>query len=106
MRARTCTPGRVTRAKIPTGVCGDRPAAKSPARTDGQAELEATLDCLPAGSELVGFYSYGELSPVAAGSCDLHNQTMTLTTIGVKTEACPFRTMTKVQNATSQVLMP
>jgi hypothetical protein len=44
-------------------------------------ELEATLDCLPAGSELVGFYSYGELSPVAAGSCDLHNQTMTVTTV-------------------------
>ena len=45
-------------------------------------ELEAVLSGLPTGSELVGFYSYGELSPVAAGSCDLHNQTMTITTIG------------------------
>jgi hypothetical protein len=44
-------------------------------------EIEAVLSSLPARSELVGFYSYGELSPVAAGSCDLHNQTMTITTI-------------------------
>jgi len=28
---------------------------------------------------VVGFYSYGELSPVSAGTCDLHNQTMTIT---------------------------
>jgi hypothetical protein len=44
-------------------------------------EIEAVLSALPARTELVGFYSYGELSPVAAGSCDLHNQTMTITTI-------------------------
>jgi hypothetical protein len=44
-------------------------------------ELDAVLDQLPAGSELVGFYSYGEISPLGADSCDLHNQTMTLTTI-------------------------
>jgi hypothetical protein len=30
----------------------------------------------------VGFYSYGEISPFGTGHCDLHNQTMTLTTIG------------------------
>jgi hypothetical protein len=30
----------------------------------------------------------------------------TLTTMGVKTEDCPFFTVTKVQNATSQVLIP
>jgi len=46
-----------------------------------EEELEATRDALPAATELVGFYSYGELSPSADGSCDLHNQTMTLTTI-------------------------
>jgi hypothetical protein len=44
-------------------------------------ELEAVLAGLPAGSEMVGFYSYGEISPITAGTCDLHNQTMTLTTI-------------------------
>lgn len=46
-----------------------------------EEELERTLDVLPAGSRQVGFYSYGELSPFAGGTCDLHNQTMTLTTI-------------------------
>lgn len=49
---------------------------------DPGAELEATLDMLPDSTQQVGFYSYGELSPFAKnGSCDLHNQTMTLTTI-------------------------
>ena len=46
------------------------------------AELEATLEFLPKKTKQVGFYSYGELSPyVKNGTCDLHNQTMTLTTI-------------------------
>ena len=46
-----------------------------------EEEIEATLDILPKGSRQVGFYSYGEISPYASGACDLHNQTMTLTTI-------------------------
>lgn len=46
-----------------------------------EEELEATLEVLPAGTRQVGFYSYGEISPYATGHCDLHNQTMTLTTI-------------------------
>lgn len=45
-------------------------------------ELEATMASLPEGTSQVGFYSYGELSPYTTGSCDLHNQTMTLTVIG------------------------
>mgnify|MGYP000868150779 CR=1 FL=1 len=45
-----------------------------------EEETEATLDVLPPGTKQVGFYSYGEISPYAAGTCDLHNQTMTLTT--------------------------
>lgn len=44
-------------------------------------ELEAALEVLPKGAEQIGFYSYGEISPYASGRCDLHNQTMTLTTI-------------------------
>lgn len=44
-------------------------------------EVEATLERLPPGTQQVGFYSYGEISPVAGGSCELHNQTMTLTTL-------------------------
>jgi len=46
-----------------------------------EEEIEATLDVLPKGTRQVGFYSYGELSPYATGTCDLHNQTMTLTTL-------------------------
>ena len=46
-----------------------------------EEEIEATLDILPKGSRQVGFYSYGEISPYTSGACDLHNQTMTLTTI-------------------------
>ncbi|MGC3973057.1 MAG: FIST N-terminal domain-containing protein [Nitrospira sp.] len=46
-----------------------------------EEEIEATLDVLPSGSRQVGFYSYGEISPYDSGVCDLHNQTMTLTTI-------------------------
>ena len=44
-----------------------------------EEELEATLDVLPKGTRQVGFYSYGEISPMHSGQCDLHNQTMTLT---------------------------
>lgn len=44
-----------------------------------EEELEATLEHLPKGTTLIGFYSYGELSPSGVGTCDLHNQTMTLT---------------------------
>jgi len=46
-----------------------------------EEETEATLDILPQDSRQIGFYSYGEISPHASGACDLHNQTMTLTTI-------------------------
>ncbi|MDG1484285.1 MAG: FIST N-terminal domain-containing protein [Myxococcota bacterium] len=46
-----------------------------------EEEVEATMELMPAGSHQVGFYSYGELSPIASGRCDLHNQTMTLTGI-------------------------
>ncbi len=47
-----------------------------------EEEVEAVLANLPPTSHLVGFYSYGELAPYAAGErCELHNQTMTLTVI-------------------------
>ncbi len=46
-----------------------------------EEELEATLEVLPAKTKQIGFYSYGEISPLASGVCDLHNQTMTLTLI-------------------------
>jgi hypothetical protein len=47
-----------------------------------EEELEAVQEVLPPASQMIGFYSYGEISPyVAGGGCELHNQTMTLTTI-------------------------
>lgn len=48
------------------------------ARADQETEATATM--LGSGIQQVGFYSYGEISPLASGTCDLHNQTMTLTT--------------------------
>ncbi len=46
-------------------------------------ELEAALKVLPPKTLQIGFYSYGEISP-SEGFCDLHNQTMTVTTIQEK----------------------
>jgi hypothetical protein len=45
-----------------------------------EEEVEAAAEAL-GDAKLVGFYSYGEISPIAAGRCELHNQTMTLTRI-------------------------
>ena len=46
-----------------------------------EEEVEAVRNVLGNGTALTGFYSYGEISPyVATGRCELHNQTMTVTT--------------------------
>lgn len=46
-----------------------------------EEEVEAVRDVLGDGTALTGFYSYGEISPfVATAKCQLHNQTMTVTT--------------------------
>lgn len=44
-------------------------------------EIDAARSALPPEADLVGFYSYGEISSTTPGICDLHNQTMTITTI-------------------------
>jgi hypothetical protein len=45
-------------------------------------EVEAVTDVLGGSTFTLGFYSYGELSPHSAtGMCELHNQTMTITTL-------------------------
>ena len=45
-----------------------------------EEEVESVLESAPTGTSHVGFYSYGEISPGAAGGAsDLHNQTMTVT---------------------------
>ncbi len=46
-----------------------------------EEELEAILEVFPQDTQQIGFYSYGEIAPLGIGQCDLHNQTMTLTTI-------------------------
>lgn len=47
-----------------------------------EEELEAVRDTLGEAVPLIGFYSYGEISPVTPTErqCQLHNQTMTVTT--------------------------
>lgn len=52
-----------------------------------EEEIDAALQHLPEGTRQIGFYSYGEISPLANGRCDLHNQTMTLTLIWEDMEA-------------------
>ncbi len=46
-----------------------------------EEEIDAVHESLPNGSKLVGFYSYGELSPHEGRPAELFNQTMTLTTL-------------------------
>jgi len=46
-----------------------------------EEEVESLYETMPKGSVQVGFYSYGEISPITDGRCDLHNQTMTVTTL-------------------------
>lgn len=44
-------------------------------------EVEAVQTVLGNGTTITGFYSYGEISPVVESArCELHNQTMTITT--------------------------
>lgn len=47
-----------------------------------EEEVEAVKEVFGPETNLCGFYSYGEISPFGAGaSCELHNQTMTITTL-------------------------
>lgn len=46
-------------------------------------EVAAVSRVFGSGSTLTGFYSYGEISPgVSSATCDLHNQTMTISWLG------------------------
>jgi hypothetical protein len=48
-----------------------------------EEEVEAVAEVLGPDVTLTGFYSYGEVAPhTAGGPCRLHNQTMTVTTLG------------------------
>lgn len=47
-----------------------------------EEEVEGVQDVLGQETVLAGFYSYGEISPFTpAAKCELHNQTMTITTL-------------------------
>jgi len=47
-----------------------------------EEEVEGVQDILGEKAVLTGFYSYGEISPAyGTGNCELHNQTMTVTTL-------------------------
>ncbi|NTV96833.1 MAG: hypothetical protein HGA75_15700 [Thiobacillus sp.] len=53
-----------------------------------EEEVEAVRDILGNRAALTGFYSYGEISPHArTARCELHNQTMTITTFREKPAA-------------------
>jgi hypothetical protein len=46
-----------------------------------EEEIESVRTILGKSTKFTGFYSYGELSPLVKGeACELHNQTMTITT--------------------------
>jgi hypothetical protein len=46
-----------------------------------EEEVESVRDVLGAAARLTGFYSYGEIAPfLTSAKCELHNQTMTITT--------------------------
>jgi hypothetical protein len=47
-----------------------------------EEEVEGVRDTLGNDTILAGFYSYGEISPFTpSATCELHNQTMTITTL-------------------------
>ena len=79
-------------ARISAGAIGDRPAElalliscvgrKMVLKQRIEEEVEGVRDVVGPGTVLTGFYSYGEISPFMPGAkCELHNQTMTITTL-------------------------
>jgi hypothetical protein len=50
-----------------------------------EEEVESVREVLGDNAVMTGFYSYGEISPfVPSAKCELHNQTMTITTFSEK----------------------
>jgi hypothetical protein len=49
---------------------------------DVTEEIKAAMHALDPATSMIGFYSYGEISPQGfSGRCDIHNQTMTVTSL-------------------------
>jgi hypothetical protein len=75
--ARLLAPGAVTKGSLAIAIsCVGR---RLVLRERAEEEVEVVQNLLSSDTSLIGFYSYGEISPYASGRCDLHNQTMTLT---------------------------
>jgi hypothetical protein len=50
-----------------------------------EEEVDGVREVMGASTVLTGFYSYGEIAPASLGErCELHNQTMTITTFSEK----------------------
>lgn len=84
--------GATGAARINADALGARPAQlgvliscvgrKLVLRQRVEEEIEAVREVLGLSPVLSGFYSYGEIAPFMPGApCDLHNQTMTITTM-------------------------
>ena len=52
-----------------------------------EEEVEAVRQTLGRSAPICGFYGYGELGPTRSGVCELHNQTMTVTTLSERQSA-------------------
>ena len=44
-----------------------------------EEELDVVGSELGAGTTRLGFYSFGEIAPLETGACEVHNQTITVT---------------------------
>ncbi|MFO0831071.1 MAG: FIST N-terminal domain-containing protein [Phycisphaerales bacterium] len=73
-----------TAACVPINCVGRRLILKHRA----EEELEEVVNLLAPGVPSVGFYSYGEISPLAGSPCELHNQTMTLAVFAEQAGGC------------------
>ncbi|MGE0549282.1 MAG: FIST signal transduction protein [Kofleriaceae bacterium] len=83
--------GAVGAAKVSTGALGNTPECalliscvgrKMVLQQRIEEEIEGVRDVVGAATVLTGFYSYGEISPFTpTARCELHNQTMTITTL-------------------------
>ena len=85
--ARRCTallPGHKTDLALLVSCVGRRMVLKQRV----EEEVEGVREVLGARPVMTGFYSYGEISPMSMpAKCELHNQTMTITTLAEKRHA-------------------
>jgi hypothetical protein len=84
--------GAIGAAKVTSGMLASSPAElailiscvgrKLVLKQRVEEEVEGVRDVLGRQPVLAGFYSYGEISPFTPNAkCELHNQTMTITTL-------------------------